>query len=344
MRKKLDLIQIGGKKMAKTPMQKRRILYVMQMLTENTDEEHPLSTAQIIKNLSLMGIDTERKSIYDDIEVLQNFGLDILSRRSEPKGYYIASRDFELPELRLLVDAVQSSKFITENKSRSLIGKIEKLAGSHYAKELHSQVVVANRIKTMNESIYYNVDKIQSAITSNVKIRFKYCEWTINKELIPKKDGAFYTVSPWLLNWDDENYYLIAYSEENKQIRHYRVDKMMNITPIEKEKREGKELFDTIDVPSFSKRTFGMFAGDEQELTIIFSNKLIGVVLDRFGTDVRIHRHNADSFAASVKVNVSAQFYGWLAALGDGARITEPKEEADNFIQFVKKITEIYVT
>lgn len=329
--------------MAKTPMQKRRILYVMRMLTENTDEEHPISTAQIIKNLGMMGIDAERKSIYDDIETLQTFGLDILNRRSEPKGYYIASRDFELPELRLLVDAVQSSKFITEKKSRSLIGKIEKLAGSHYAKDLQSQVVVANRIKTMNESIYYNVDKLQSAITANVKIRFKYCEWTISKELKPKKNGAFYTVSPWLLNWDDENYYLIAYSEENEEIRHYRVDKMMNIT-LTKEKRDGKESFRTFDVPSFSKKTFGMFAGEEKELTIIFSNKLIGVVIDRFGADVKIHRHDADSFAATVKISVSAQFYGWLAALGVGARITEPKEEAQNFIQFVKKITEIYVT
>ncbi|MBQ2669199.1 MAG: WYL domain-containing transcriptional regulator [Clostridia bacterium] len=329
--------------MAKTPMQKRRILYVMQMLTEQTDEEHPISTAQIIKNLNLMGIEAERKSIYDDIETLQTFGLDILSRRSEPKGYYLASRDFELPELRLLVDAVQSSKFITEKKSNSLIGKIEKLAGSHYAKELHNQVVVANRIKTMNESIYYNVDKIQSAITSNIKIRFKYCEWTLDKELKPKKDGAFYTVSPWLLNWDDENYYLIAYSEDNEQIRHYRVDKMMNIT-LTKETRDGKESFAKIDVPSFSKRTFGMFAGEEKQLTIIFSNKLIGVVIDRFGKDVRLSRHDADSFAATVKVNISAQFYGWLAALGDGAKITEPKEEADNFIQFVKKITEFYVT
>ena len=329
--------------MAKTSMQKRRILYVMQMLMESTDEEHPLQTAQIISNLKHMGIDAERKSIYDDIDTLKNFGMDILLNHSAPKGYYVASRDFELPELRLLVDAVQSSKFITEKKSNALIRKIEKLAGSHYAKELHNQVVVANRIKTMNESIYYNVDKIQQAITSNVKIRFKYCEWTLNKELIPKKDGAFYKVSPWLLNWDDENYYLIAYSEENEQIRHYRVDKMKSIT-LTDEKRSGRDAFKQIDIPSFSKRTFGMFAGEEKQLTIIFFNKLIGVVIDRFGNDVRLSRHSENSFAATVKVNISAQFYGWLAALGNDAKITEPSEEADKFIQFVKEITENYVT
>ena len=189
---------MGDMKMPKKNNQKLKILYIMQMLMEETDEEHALSAAQIIANLSKKGIEAERKSIYDDIEQLKVFGFDILSRRSEPKGYYIASRDFELPELKLLVDAVQSSKFITEKKSRSLISKIERLAGRFEAKTLQSQVVVSNRIKTMNESIYYNVDKIHTAVSENVKIRFKYCEWTIDKTLTPKKDGEAYVVSPWI--------------------------------------------------------------------------------------------------------------------------------------------------
>lgn len=329
--------------MAKSPMQKRRILYVMQLLMNNTDEEHAMSAADIITALSADGIEAERKSIYDDIEVLQLFGFDILSRRSEPKGYYIASRDFELPELKLLVDAVQSSKFITEKKSRALIKKIENLASRHNAKELQNQVVVANRIKTMNESIYYNVDKLHSAISANVKIRFKYCEWTINKELIPKKDGEFYTVSPWVLTWDDENYYLIAYSEENGQLRHYRVDKMMNII-LTDDSREGKEQFEQFDIASFSKKTFGMFAGEEKELTILFSNSLIGVVIDRFGQDATISKHSQNSFAAKIRVNVSAQFYGWLAALGDGAKIVSPKDEAERYGQYIRKIAEKYTS
>lgn len=329
--------------MAKTNNQKLKILYIMQMLMENTDEEHPMSTTDIISNLKSQGIEAERKSIYDDIENLQLFGLDILSRRSEPKGYYIASRDFELPELKLLVDAVQSSKFITEKKSRQLIGKIEKLASRHEAKQLQNQVVVSNRIKTMNESIYYNVDKIHAAISENVKIRYKYCEWTLDRELRPKKDGAFYTASPWILTWDDENYYMIAYDEENAQLRHYRVDKMMNII-LTKDAREGKDSFKEFDIAAYARKTFGMFAGEEKELEILFDNKLIGVVVDRFGKDARIHKRGADSFTASVRVNVSAQFYGWLAALGDSAKIISPKAEAGAFAEYIDKIFARYTS
>ena len=327
--------------MGKTKFQKLKILYIMQMLMENTDEEHAISTADIIKGLKAQGIEAERKSVYDDIEMLKLFGLDILSRRSEPKGYYIASRDFELPELKLLVDAVQSSKFITEKKSRELINKIEKLAGHFEAKELQSQVVVSNRIKTMNESIYYNVDKIHSAISSDSKIRYKYCEWTINKKLEPKKHGDYYTVSPWVLTWDDENYYLIAYDDESRQIRHYRVDKMLGIE-ITKEIREGSEQFGKFDIASFSKSTFGMFAGNESELEIYFENKFIGVVMDRFGKEAIIHKNDDSSFTATVKVNVSAQFYGWLTGLGKGVKILSPSGEAQKYAEYINNVASQY--
>lgn len=329
--------------MGKSKLQKLKILYIMQMLMENTDEEHAMSTADIIAGLKAQGISAERKSVYDDIEMLRVFGLDILSRRSEPKGYYMASRDFELPELKLLVDAVQSSKFITEKKSRELIKKIEGLAGRFEAKELQSQVVVSNRIKTMNESIYYNVDKIHSAISSDSKIRCKYCEWTINKRLEPKKNGECYTVSPWVLTWDDENYYLIAYDDESKQIRHYRVDKMLGIE-ITDERREGKEQFEKFDIALFSKSTFGMFAGNESELEICFDNKFIGVVMDRFGKEVIIHEKNDNSFTALVNVNVSSQFYGWLTGLGKGVKILSPTEEAQKYAEYINNVASQYGT
>ena len=237
------------------------------MLKENTDENHAMSANDIISALAKQGISAERKSIYDDIERLKLFGCDILSRRSEPKGYYLASRDFEIAELKLLVDAVQSSKFITEKKSNQLIHKIEQLASRHEAQTLQRQVVVSNRIKTMNESIYYNIDKLHSAISSDVKITFKYCSWTLAKKLEPKKDGANYTVSPYILVWDDENYYLIGFDDDSKEIRHYRVDKMLNIT-ITAEKRDGDDQFSKFDIGNYSKRTFGMFAGDENTLEI----------------------------------------------------------------------------
>ncbi len=329
--------------MGKSKRQKMKILYIMQMLMENTDEEHAISTADIIAGLEAQGISAERKSVYDDIEMLKLFGLDILSRRSEPKGYYMASRDFELPELKLLVDAVQSSKFITEKKSRELIKKIEGLAGRFEAKELQSQVVVSNRIKTMNESIYYNVDKIHSAISLDSKIRCKYCEWTINKRLEPKKNGECYTVSPWILTWDDENYYLIAYDDESRQIRHYRVDKMLDIE-ISDERRKGREQFEKFDIAVFSKSTFGMFGGNESELEICFDNKFIGVVMDRFGKEVIIHEKDDSSFTASVNVNVSSQFYGWLTGLGKGVKILEPAEEARKYAEYINNVASQYGT
>ncbi len=327
--------------MAKNSRQKLKILYIMQMLMENTDEEHAMSMQEIIASLERQGISAERKSIYDDIEMLQQFGVDILSRRSAPKGYYIASRDFELPELKLLVDAVQSSKFITEKKSGELIRKIEKLAGRFEARELQSQVVVANRIKTMNESIYYNVDKIHSAISSNSKIRYKYCEWTINKKLEPKKNGEYYTVSPWVLTWDDENYYLIAFDDKSEQIRYYRVDKMLGIELVD-EARTGKEQFENFDIALFAKKTFGMFAGAETELEIRFDNKFIGVVMDRFGKDVVINKKDDNSFTAKLKVDVSAQFYGWISGLGSGVKIVSPVEEAEKYADYIQKIVSQY--
>ena len=327
--------------MSKATNQKLKILYIMKMLAEETDENHVLSTAEIISKLKAQGIEAERKSIYDDIENLRLFGLDIVCRRAEPRGYCLVSREFELPELRLLVDAVQSSKFITEKKTRSLIAKIEKLTGCYEAVDLHHQVTVSGRVKTTNESIYYNVDKIHSAVAENVRIRFQYCEGTMERELKPKHNGALYEVSPWVMTWDDENYYLVALEHESGEMRHYRVDKMMNIS-VTRLPREGMDQFAEFDIAVFSKRIFGMFAGEEKELTILFSNNLIGVVTDRFGTDVRIQKFGADSFTVTVKINISAQFYGWLAALGSGAKILAPREEADKFVRHIRKIYQRY--
>ena len=186
----------------------------MQMLFKNTDETHVLTTKELIAGLEQQGIHAERKSIYDDIATLQDYGVDIIQSTEKSGGYYIASREFELAELKLLVDSVQSSKFITTKKSRELIAKLETLLSKNEAKQLSRQVVVTNRNKTVNENIYYNVDMIYNGIATNVKIRFQYFEWTISKEMKIRKGGDFYEVSPWILTWDDENYYMIAYDSK----------------------------------------------------------------------------------------------------------------------------------
>lgn len=323
--------------MAKSHNQKMKILYLMQAFLERTDEAHVLSMQEILRMLEGQGIQAERKSIYDDIEVLRVYGMDIVFQKETPSGYYLASRDFELPELKLLVDAVQSSKFITERKSAELIKKLEGLASRYEAQQLQRQVFVANRIKTMNESIYYNVDKIHGAILNNVKITFQYFEWNVEKEMQLKKNGEQYCISPWTLTWAEENYYLLGYDEEADMVKHYRVDKMLSIELTE-EKRVGQEHFAHFDTANFAKKTFGMFGGEEQELRLEFENRFIGVVIDRFGKDATIRKTDETHFTLRAKVVVSPQFFGWLSGLGAGVKILFPQEVQQEYIQFLQEL------
>lgn len=273
-----------------------------------------------------MGYLQSEKSIYDDIEGLRLFGLDIImEKRGGTNYYYIGSRRFELAELKLLVDSVQSSKFITAKKSGSLIKKIEELASRHEAKKLHRQVYVADRIKTMNESIYYNVDKIHTAIGANVKITFQYFQWNVRKEMELRHDGELYEVSPWALSWDAENYYLIAFDEKADKIKHFRVDKMLGIN-LTRERRKGDKSFEKFDISHYTNKMFGMFGGEESVIHIECDNRLANVIIDRFGKDVHMQITDEEHFVAKVKVAVSPQFISWIAALGEGAKIIAPDE------------------
>lgn len=325
--------------MAKSPGQKLKLLYLIKMLEENTDEQHVLSTAEIIERLAANDIHSERKSVYDDIEKLREFGYDIISVSSRlGGGYYFASREFELPELKLLVDAVQSSRFITTKKSRELIKKLEQKAGRHDAGKLQRQVYVAGRIKTENESIYYSIDMIHRAIQENRRIRFTYMDWNLKKQLVPRPNGDK-KVSPWALVWQDENYYLAAFDSEDKIIKHYRVDKMGKVELLE-ESREGVEQFSAIDLTSYTNQTFGMYGGKEETVTLQLPNRLIGVVLDRFGKDTDIRPMEDDTFRIRVKVAVSGQFYGWLTGIGKDVTIISPtvvKESYRDWLQGILK-------
>lgn len=323
--------------MAKSSGQKLKLLYLIKMLEENTDEKHPMSTPDIIKYLEGKGIHAERKSIYNDMECLTEFGYDVMQVQSRlGGGYYLGSRDFELPELKLLVDAVQSSRFITTKKSRELIHKLEQIAGKNDAGKLQRQVYVAGRIKTENESIYYNIDAIHRAIQENRRIRFVYLDWNLKKQLVPRPNGDK-CVSPWALIWRDENYYLAAYDSEDKVIKHYRVDKMGQVTVTE-QAREGVKQFSQIDVTSYTNQTFGMFAGEESVVTMEFPRRLIGVVLDRFGREVDIRPMSDDVFRVRARVAVSGQFFGWLAGIGPQARIVAPQAVQDRYVQWLSEI------
>lgn len=319
--------------MAKSTGQKLKLLYLVKILSENTDENHPMSMKEIIAALGEAGIRAERKSLYGDIEDLQQFGYDIVWNPSKTAGgYYLASREFELPELKLLVDAVQSSKFITVRKSRELIGKIEKLLSRHEAVKLQRQVYVVNRVKAANESIYYNVDHIHNAIQKNVQIEFPYLEWTLDKKMTPRKNGQKYRISPLALIWQDENYYLVGFDQKDEKIKHYRVDKMGTIELTEsKRKGTGESEAEVFDIARYAGKMFGMFGGEERVITLEFPNRFIGVVMDRFGTEADVRKRDEEHFSVRVKVEVSNQFFGWLAGLGTEALILSPVDVAESY-------------
>ena len=323
--------------MAKSSGQKLKLLYLIKMLEENTDENYPMSTQDMIKYLEGQGIHAERKSIYSDMECLREFGYDVVQVQSRlGGGYYLGSRSFELPELKLLVDAVQSSRFITTKKSRELIKKLERIAGKNDAGKLQRQVYVAGRVKTENESIYYSIDTIHRAIQENRQITFVYLDWNLQKQLLPRANGNK-RVSPWALIWREENYYLAAFDSEDQMIKHYRVDKMGQVEMTE-EKREGVAQFSRIDVSAYTKQTFGMYAGEETVVTMEFPEKLVGVVLDRFGREVDIRPMGNGIFRIRARVAVSGQFFGWLAGIGSGARIVAPEDVRNRYVQWLSDI------
>lgn len=328
--------------MAKSQMQKAKLLYILDMLKEYTDEEHALTTKEIIEKLAANGIHADRKTIYADMEELINYGYDIVGRDSRNGGgYYLAGREFELAELKLLVDAVQATRFITQKKSRELIHKLETLTSRHEAIQLQRQVYVAGRSKAENEGIYYTVDAIHRAIQTDCKISFQYLSWTTDKKLKPRKNGQAYVVSPWALLWQEENYYLAAYDSEAEAIRHYRVDKMGKAQVL-LEKREGKDVFKTLDVARYSSQTFGMFGGEKKQVTLRMKKELAGVLLDRFGRDIPIRTQTEEFFTVRLTVNVSQQFYGWLAGLGKDVEIVSPDEVREEYKQYLLEILKQY--
>lgn len=319
--------------------QKLKLMYLAKILMERTDEEHTITTQEMIAELSKYGINSERKSIYDDLEYLRLFGFDICTTKTRTTNYYIASREFELPELKLLVDSVQSSKFITHKKSMELISKIEKLTSHENAKKLQRQVFITNRVKTLNEQIYYNVDKIHEAIANNKQITFKYFHFDVNKQKVYRKEGGLYTESPVSLTWDDENYYLITYKEKYNTYIHYRVDKMEKIELTDADRVLSDEPF---DLSKYSKATFQMYGGEETDVSIEFENELVGVVLDRFGMDAPIIQKDEEHFTCNVKVAVSPHFLSWIMSFGKKAKILSPEYVVEEIHKLAAEVQEVY--
>lgn len=327
--------------MPKSFNQKLKILYMMKIFQERSDREHPISVKELAATLNSWGIKVERKTIYDDIEALRIFGLKIRSRRGKISGYYLEERAFEFPELKFLMDAVQSSHCITQEQTQRLLRKLEGLTSTFEARRLQSQMFSETGVKTPNEEIYRHVEKIYDAIAADCQISFQYFEWSTAKKLVPKKNGRRYRVSPWKLIWNHDSYYLLGVDELSGVVKHYRPDKMMQVS-LEKKARNGAAIFRDFDLGKFSVGTFGMFHGRDTLLKMEFDRSLIGVVMDRFGQDAMIVTSDEGHFTFQAHIRVSGQFFGWLAGLGRGARILSPEKTRKEYAAFLTQALEGY--
>lgn len=328
--------------MPKGTNQKLKLYYLSRIMLEKTDDWHALTMPQIQEELLKYGVTADRKSLYDDMEALRILGIDVIGEK-EGRGYtyHVGKKHFDIAELKLLVDAIQSSKFITEKKSNELIKKITAMASDYEAEQLKRQVVVTGRVKTMNESIYYLVDDIHRAIALNRQISFEYMQWNTQKRMVRRKEGA-YSVSPWALTWDDENYYMIAYDMEAGKIKHFRVDKMRAIR-IEDRKRAGREMFKNFNLASYTKMNFGMFGGERTEVRLGFRDEIAGVIIDRFGRDIDIHPSKKKGWSeTTVAIALSDLFYGWIFALGTNIKIISPKRAVEGYKEVMGSVEKMY--
>ena len=324
--------------MARSANQKRKLPILAKLLLERSDEEHPVPIGDMLAELDRWGIPAERKSIYDDMAQLTELGLDVQHRAGKNGGWFIGQREFELAELKLLVDAVQSSRFLTGRKSDGLIKKLESLASVHQARQLRRQVYVDRRIKTMNESIFYNVDKLHAAIAANRIITFRYFEYSVKKERVYRHEGARYRLTPFGLIWDSENYYLAGWDENHGELRHYRVDKMADIIITG---APGTDRGDW-NPEGYASRHFGMHSGTPCRLRMRCRNWLAGVVIDRFGQDVMLVPDGEEHFTVTVDVVVSPLFWGWLFGLDAGVEVLSPQWAVDDLKQRLKNTAALY--
>lgn len=329
--------------MTKGINQKLKMLYLEKIFQRETDDDHGLTLQEITERLKKAGVNAGRKTLYSDFAELKKYGLDIISSNGGRScTYHLGNREFQIAELKLLVDSVQAAQFIPDEKSHALIGKLEKLASREQGKSLQRQVLIAGRVKTTNKKVYLTVDKLHQAINTNMQVRFHYTRWNTRKELVPRNQGNWFQVSPWLMILSDENYYLAAYYEKAGEIRHYRVDKIEDLELLEDLPREGKETFQKLDIPKYANIHFGMFNGDQTEVELQVQNEKVGIFIDRFGKDIMLIPQGPDTVSLTVKVDVSAQFLGWIMALGEGVEIIRPEWVREKMVQEAQRILKVY--
>lgn len=310
--------------MAKENIRKIKLLKLLELLRQNTDEDHPMSTTQITTALSQMGIPVDRRTISQDINVLNDLGYEIMSvMNGHDKCYYVEDRSFSIPELKILIDAVHASGFITEKKSEELIAKIAALAGFHRAEVLQRNMVCFNTRKHSNERIFYSVDRLEDAILRQKKVIFRYFDMDENGERVYRREGHHYVVEPVALVFNEDNYYLTCYSARHDSTSNYRIDRMDAVEVIDEDCCE-KALALRDRVADYTEQTFKMFGGQTEEVVLEFDRSLIGVVYDRFGEGMKMTKTSDGKCTASVKVQVSPVFWGWLFQFAGQMDIVSP--------------------
>ena len=334
--------------MSKSEGQKMKLFALKEILEQETDANHGITMARILELLSMRGIKAERKSIYDDIRAFRESEyLDVTVPQGQNREYSVGSRTFELSELKMIIDAIQSSKFLSEAKTRDLIKKLEGQCSKYEASTLQRQVVIANRVKSIGSSstLFRNVDALHNAITANAQISFRYFYYDQKKQRQYLRKGARYTASPWAMIYTDDNYYLLAY--EGRKFKHFRVDKMEDVQELTTQigvviEREGRDEFEKVDMSAYSKYTFSMFGGEVTPVTMVFQNRMMGVVMDRFGRNVVAIKEDDDHFRITVPVAVSEQFYGWVFGLGKTVRIVGPEKVKEGMKKALADISARY--
>lgn len=321
--------------------QKKRLLYLREYLLKYTDEEHALSRIEIEQILAEKGFEFGRKTFYDDINALKESGMDILSTKSDTVKYYVGNREFQLSELKLLIDAVGCSRFFTLKKTEELISKLECLTSIYQAELLKRQVFVKNRVKSMNETIYYAIDTIHNAINLDRAVKFKYFKWIIDENnktaMAFKHQGSFYEVSPWGVSWSDGNYYLIGFDHKDQIIKHFRVDRMRNTTVSDNARIKNND-FREFDIESYSSKIFGMFGGEECYVKMKIPSRLVDVFVDQFGNSLDICGNYDDYYVVGAKVAVSRQFFAWILGLSEPVAIVYPPEVNETMKSFIEDI------
>jgi len=321
--------------------QKQKLLTMKKLFESKTDESHSITGAKLIETLAADGIKAERKTIYDDIKTLCDSGMDIeTTKDGHSNAYYLAQRTFQDEELFVLADAVASCRFLTKKKSQELIKKIQSLTSDYKAKQLRRMFYVENRVKNFNEQIYYTINKIQAGIFNETEIRFKYTEFNPDKKQVLKHGGEVYTVSPYSLVWENENYYLVCYCNKHEKICRYRVDRMVNVENTDTERRKASDE-DKAEIAN-QQSVYGMYGGKLESVTMQFDNSLANAVIDKFGMNCHPHRNSENTFCLTADVQIAPTFWGWFFQFGTKARILAPENVVEQAAEYIEELGSCY--